>query len=187
MSFKLVIQYKSAYYSQDPALPERMQRLGDLLTPIGEKRKPVITDLRGRKSHQYSSRQYARESSHILDYAISSETTLGNLQSKLSCGIADQVSCSWWVATEPAITLLKGQLQYVKAARNAVEDMAMGVLEELLDLRAEIRRYRKFEIDVRDDFMDLRAEIRTYYPNVTLTIKAKLDFIKGYPKTLRSG
>jgi hypothetical protein len=117
---------------------------------------PTVTDGTDSESATPSSKTHSDTSKpgqHVTFANVTDKTT--DKSKAASPGQLESLPTTAPVANaglQTPISLLKGQLQYARAAKTAVEDMAMGALEELLDLRAEVRRYKKFEIDVQDEF-----------------------------------
>jgi hypothetical protein len=90
---------------------------------------------------------------------------------------------------EKPISLLKAQLHYARATQQAAENMAKIAVDKYLDLCIEVRKYKKFEVEVRDEFarankmylnlherydwaMDQLSQIKYYGKDATMKIPA---------------
>jgi hypothetical protein len=90
---------------------------------------------------------------------------------------------------ETPVSLLKAQLHYARATRLAAENMGKIAVDKYLDLCTEVRRYKKFELDVREEFarankmyldllarhdwaMDQLSQIKYYGKDATFKIPA---------------
>jgi hypothetical protein len=91
--------------------------------------------------------------------------------------------------SETPTSLLKTQLQYARAKQLAAQDMSKIATDRYFDLYGEVRKYKKFEIDVQNEFvrankmylnllgeynwaMDQLSQIKYYAKDATFKIPA---------------
>lgn len=66
---------------------------------------------------------------------------------------------------------LKGQLHYAKATQKAAQEDARRATEEIADLKAELKRYKKFEIDADQEFSRANKEYESIQRELEKTRK----------------